>query len=92
MVTGVCSTAPWIWYNHWGASQDSDDTHNDFMCNGPNDDVVFDFKKWTDTDADGDTTYFVAYAFNAEMPEKGFQRILRAEQNKRLHDTVSVGS
>lgn len=49
------------------------------------------FKKWTDTDADGDTAYFVAYAFNADVPGKGFQRILRAEQNKPLYDNVPVG-
>jgi DNA-directed RNA polymerase subunit RPC12/RpoP len=49
------------------------------------------FKKWTDTDSDGDTIYFVAYAFKAEILGKGVQHISRAEQNKKLYDNVPVG-
>lgn len=49
------------------------------------------FKKWTETDSDGDTTYFIAYAFKAEIPGKGIQYIPHAEQNKKLYDYVPVG-
>lgn len=49
------------------------------------------FKKWTDTDSDGDTMYYVAYAFKAEMRGKEVQHISRAEPNKILYDNVPVG-
>jgi len=49
------------------------------------------FKKWTETDSAGDTTYFVAYVFKAEIPGQGVQRIPRAEQNKTVYDKYQVG-
>ncbi len=49
------------------------------------------FKKWTDTDSEGDTIYYVAYAFKAEIPGKGIQLIPHAEQNKKTYDNVPVG-
>lgn len=49
------------------------------------------FKKWTETDSDNDTTYFVAFAFRAEIPDKGVLLIPHAEQNKKIYDNVPVG-
>jgi hypothetical protein len=49
------------------------------------------FKKWTETDSDGDATYFVAYAFKAEIPGQGVQYVPRAEQNKKLYNNVPLG-
>lgn len=49
------------------------------------------FRKWTKTDSEGDTSYFVAYAFRAEIPGKDFTLISRAENNKYYYDHYQPG-
>jgi len=46
----------------------------------------FIFERWKDKDSDGDSTYFVAFAFKVNS-----QIITRAEQNKALYDRYQVG-
>jgi hypothetical protein len=45
------------------------------------------FDRWTDTDSDGDTTYFVAFAFKTSSG----QLISHAEQNQKLYQKYQVG-
>jgi len=47
---------------------------------------AFIFDRWKDKDSDGDSTYFVAFAFKVDS-----QTITRAEQNKVLYDKYQVG-
>jgi hypothetical protein len=46
----------------------------------------FVFDRWKDKDSDGDSTYFVAFAFKVD-----FEIITRAEQNKILYDKCQIG-
>jgi hypothetical protein len=49
------------------------------------------FDRWTDKDSDGDTTYYVAFAFKPLNAMMGAPVISRAEQNKKLYDKYRVG-
>ncbi|MFQ3662264.1 MAG: DUF3592 domain-containing protein [Chloroflexaceae bacterium] len=50
------------------------------------------FRKWSHTDSDGDTNYYVSYAFTANIPGKGNRLIARTElNNKELYDSVTEG-
>ncbi|NUM43301.1 MAG: DUF3592 domain-containing protein [Anaerolineales bacterium] len=48
------------------------------------------FDRWTDKDSDGDTTYYVAFAFTVRA-RAGDPIITRAEQNKKLYDKYRIG-
>ncbi len=52
---------------------------------------AFIFDRWTDKDSDGDTTYFIAYAFQANQPGRGSVTVTRAEQNKQAYERYQVG-
>lgn len=49
------------------------------------------FKKWIDTDSDGDSSHYVAYAFHADVPGKGVELIARTELSMELYQQASVG-
>lgn len=51
--------------------------------------VIFD--RWTDKDYEGDTTYFVAYAFQAESADGVLTTVTRAEKNQKLYERYQVG-
>ncbi|MCS6883545.1 MAG: hypothetical protein RMK84_05065 [Oscillochloridaceae bacterium] len=51
--------------------------------------VIFD--RWTDKDYEGDTTYFVAYAFQAEGAGQSPVIVTRAEKNQKLYERYRVG-
>ncbi len=49
------------------------------------------FKKWIDTDSDGDSFHYVAYAFHADIPGKGVELITRTELSRELYQKAPVG-
>lgn len=49
------------------------------------------FERWTDKDSEGDTTYYVAFAFKPVNAMMGAPVITRAEQNKKVYDKYRVG-
>ena len=51
--------------------------------------VIFD--RWTDKDYEGDTAYFVAYAFQAESADGVLTTVTRAERNQKLYERYQVG-
>ncbi len=51
--------------------------------------VIFD--RWTDKDYEGDTTYCVAYAFQAEGTGRAPVIVTRAEKNQKLYERYQVG-
>lgn len=52
---------------------------------------AFIFDRWTDKDSDGDTTYFIAYAFQLNLPGRGPVTVTRAEQNEYVYKRYQVG-
>ena len=52
---------------------------------------AFIFDRWTDKDSDGDTTYFIAYAFQLNLPGRGPVTVTRAEQNEHAYKRYQVG-
>lgn len=49
------------------------------------------FDRWTDKDSDGDTTYCIAYVFEANLPDGRRITVTRAEQNRHAYERYQIG-